>query len=155
MEIRGETAIAAPDEIHGEGTVMAILTEGQVPAIVGSVDAETLVTEFGIIQIGTIDAVLAALEQFPVITILTIFGRIDEIAIAAIPRASREVGILVGNNRECHPGHRFVQVRKLLEERPRKIKIPAVLDKITIVGMPLVRRIHLVWLPPERFLMNE
>jgi len=72
-QIGTEAAVVAALQVRGKGTIAAIRGEGDESAVVGLEDAETLVAELGIVEVGTIDAVFAALEELSVVTILAVF----------------------------------------------------------------------------------
>jgi hypothetical protein len=154
-EVRAKKAVFAPDEIHGEQTILAVFTEREMCAVVRMVDRETLVAELTPVEVGTIDGVSALLEKFPVIAILCVLRGIDEIAVPAVPSTCREIAVLIAHDSKSHARNRFVKICELFEERTRPVDVSAELTEIIPVIVPLIIRTDLVRLPPERLLMNE
>jgi len=154
-QVGTETTIAAPLQIRREETIAAVPAEGDVGAIVGFENAEAFVAEFGIVEVGAIDAVLAALKQFSVVTIFAVFRGIDEVAVLAVPRPRGEVAILVPDDHGAEARDCLVQFAELGEERTGEIERTPVLDEILLVVIPLLVRIHGVRRTPERFLVID
>ena len=128
-------ATATGEQKFGFRTRFTVLTPHQ-PITMFAIDA--FVTELAVEDEEAVDQIRTPMDVHGVVTVFVVVGGKDQIA---IPVAGREVRVfaVVVLRLKVHRAHRTrkQQFSKLLKKRPREIEIPAVVERIPLVGIPL------------------
>ena len=153
VQVGTQETVFASAQIFREPTVRAVLTVRHITAVVALIDGEAFVAEFGIVRIGAIDNILTRLDKLSVIAILTVFGRVDEVAIFAVSRSRGVRTVFVVHLHEIETRDGSGQLRELFEEGTSEIVISTVVTTIPGIPMPFIGQIDFIGLfSPSWFL---
>lgn len=105
-------------------------------------DAETFVTEPGVKEVRSVDAIFALLKELAVHAVLAVLRGVDEVAVLAVPGPRRVIGILIANGDERHARNTRLEFSELIEEVPGRIEYFAILQWIELVALPFFLAIN-------------
>jgi limonene-1,2-epoxide hydrolase len=150
-EVHAEEAVTAANAVKEEGAIAAVraIFGPEKPfAVVAIVD---VVASAALMREREIAAVLAFLQPIAVQTILVVAALEDEVAIPAIGDEVAVFGILDIGHGHVHAWHSERELMELLEERARKIKVTAILERIPPIPPPFLVAVDLYWLIGRKF----
>ena len=116
IEIGAEAAVATAAEVAAKEAFLRVLAVTHPLAPVALRAAKGFVAKIAVVQVATVDGILAPLQQLSVVTILAVFRRIDEVTIFAVPSPRGESRVFIPEADQGHSWHITLQRRELLKE---------------------------------------